>query len=151
MIKAVNALVMALVVFPAYGLARLVVSPRWALFAAAGNGARAGAGLRAHPGQGADRLPGLGAGDLPDHALGRPAGTVGTRARRCGSILGVLAKEQLQVLFPILAIGVLAVVWRRERLVAFRRDVVERDWIGAVALVAGGAGRRQRIRLPPID
>ena len=37
-IKTANALVMALVVFPTYGLARVVVSPRWALFAAAGTG-----------------------------------------------------------------------------------------------------------------
>ena len=36
--QGVERAVMALVVFPAYGLARLVVSPRWALFAAAGTG-----------------------------------------------------------------------------------------------------------------
>ena len=38
LIKASNALIMAAAVFPAYGLARLVVTPRWALFAAAGTG-----------------------------------------------------------------------------------------------------------------
>ena len=38
LIKAFGALIMATAVFPAYGLARLVVAPRWALFAAAGTG-----------------------------------------------------------------------------------------------------------------
>ena len=38
LIKAFGALIMAAAVFPAYGLARLAVTPRWALFAAAGTG-----------------------------------------------------------------------------------------------------------------
>ena len=37
-VKALGAIMMASVVFPAYGLARLAVRPGWALFAAAGTG-----------------------------------------------------------------------------------------------------------------
>jgi uncharacterized membrane protein len=136
-VKAVNALVMALVVFPAYGLARLVVSPRWALFAAAGTGlapALAYAPIlvkepTAYP------VSAL-AIFLITRWVARP-GRWGFVLAVAVSVLGVLAKEQLQVLFPILAIGVLAVAWRMERLKAFRRTWSTWDWIGAVTLVAG--------------
>jgi hypothetical protein len=136
-IKAVNALVMALVVFPAYGLARLVVSPRWALFAAAGTGlapALAYAPIlvkepTAYP------VSAL-ALYLITRWVARP-GTWGLVLAVAACLLGVVAKEQLQVLFPILAIGVLSLVWRRERLTAFQRTWSTWDWVGAVTLTVG--------------
>jgi len=136
-IKAVNALVMALVVFPAYGLARLVVSPRWALFAAAGTGL----------------APALAYSPiLVKEPTAYPVSTLAlflitrwiARPRWPGLVLafaacllGVVAKDQLRVLLPILVVGVLAVAWRTERATAFRSTWSTWDWVGAITLTVG--------------
>ena len=112
LIKAFDALIMAAAVFPAYGLARLVVGHRWALFAAAGTGLS----------------PALAyAPILVKEPTAYPAATLAlflitrwlARPTRRGAVLavaacvlGLVAKDQLAVLFPIFAAAGLALVWR---------------------------------------
>jgi hypothetical protein len=139
LIKASNALIMTAAVFPAYGLARLVVSSRWALFAAAGTGfspALAYAPIlvkepTAYP---ACTLALL----LIARFVARPS-----RGRLllaiAGCLFGALAKDQLKMLFGVLALAGLALLWRSERMRSFRGTWTRLDWIGAVTLAIGGA------------
>ena len=137
--------VMATAVFPAYGLARLAVAPALGALRGGGRGHLAGARVRADPRQGADRLPGRHARPVPRGALGgdtrRPAALLlavgGLRAR-------LLAKDQLAVLFPVLGLTALAVIWRGERMTAFRRTWTratgsERVILALGAVIVAGA------------
>ena len=112
LIKAFGALIMAAAVFPAYGLARLVVGHRWALFAAAGTGLS----------------PALAyAPILVKEPTAYPAATLalflitlwlarptlrGAVLAVAACVLGLVAKDQLAVLFPIFGAAGLALVWR---------------------------------------
>lgn len=136
-IKAMNSIIMATVVFPAYGMARLAVRPGWALFAAAG----------------AVLCPALAyAPVLVKEPTAYPVGTLAlfliarwaTRPSRTrlllafgGCLLGVWAKDQLIVLIPILALSIAGMMWRSERARAFRRTWSRGDWVGAALLVLG--------------
>ncbi len=137
LIKSLSAILMALVVFPAYGLARLAVRPSWALFAAAGAGispALAYAPIlvkepTAYP---AATL----ALFLVARWVAKPTATGFALALAC-CILGYWTKDQLAVLFPVLGLSALAVIWRGDRMVAFRRTWTAGDWVGAVTLALG--------------
>jgi hypothetical protein len=136
-LKAFGVLVMATAVFPAYGLARLAVTPRWALFAAAGTALS----------------PALAyAPILVKEPTAYPAATLalfliarwiaypsvkGGALAVVGCVLGFLTKDQLAVLFPILGLASLAIVWRGRRASAFRRTWAPADWLGAVTLAVG--------------
>jgi len=136
-VKALGAVLMATVVFPAYGLARLVVRPGWALFAAAGTGIS----------------PALAyAPILVKESTAYPAATLAlfliarwtARPTRFGlvlavggCVLGALAKSQLAVMFPILMLCALTVVWRTARMTAFRETWTRGDRIGLAVLAAG--------------
>ena len=106
---------------PAYGLARLVVGHRWALFAAAGTGlspALAYAPIlvkepTAYP---AATL----ALFLITRWLARPT-LRGAVLAVAACVLGLIAKDQLAVLFPIFGAAGLALVWRGARMTEFRR------------------------------
>ena len=137
LIKSLGAIVMATAVFPAYGIARLAVRPPWALFAAAGSGIS----------------PALAyAPILVKEPTAYPAATLAlflvarwaakpTAARLLlasgGCALGYWTKDQLAVLFPVLVLTALAVIWRTDRIAAFRRTWTRGDWVGAGALLLG--------------
>ena len=137
LIKAFGALVMALAVFPAYGLARLAVGSRWALFAAAGTGlspALAYAPILVK------EPPSYPAATLALFLIARwvafpSARSLGLAIAAC--ILGVAAKEQLIILFAILALTTFALGWRTERMKAFRLTWTRWDWAGAILLAVG--------------
>jgi hypothetical protein len=137
LLKASGALLMATAVFPAYGLARLAVTPRWALFAAAGTGlspALAYAPIlvkepTAYP---ATTL----ASFLMARWVARPT-LRGFLLAGGACVLAALTKDQLAVLFPVLGLTGLAVLWRTRRAAEFRRTWTRGDWIGLVTLGLG--------------
>jgi len=149
LIKSLGAILMATAVFPAYGIARLAVRPPWALFAAAGAGispALAYAPIlvkepTAYP---AATL----ALFLVARWVARPTAP-GLLLASGGCILGYWTKDQLAVLFPVLGLSALAVMWRTDPMVAFRRTWTPGDWVGVVtlglgAIVVAGAYISQR-------
>ncbi|HEY7380813.1 MAG TPA: hypothetical protein VH572_06350, partial [Gaiella sp.] len=130
-------LVMAAAVFPAYLLARTVVSPRWALFAAVG--AIAAPALSYAP-------------ILVEEPFAYPASTLAlwlcVRAaaqpsRRtfllalAGCVLATAVRSQLIALFAALFVPFLVLGWRTERMRRFRSTWSGWDWAGAVALAVG--------------
>jgi hypothetical protein len=136
-IKTLGALVMSAVVFPAYGIARLVAPRHAALLAAAGAGA----------------APALAyAPMLVEEPLAYPAGALGlllimrwaarpTWGRLAAAFAGCLvaagARGQLAILFAVLGLTALVWAWRTERFRAWRRTWTARDWIGAATLAVG--------------
>ena len=136
-IKVIGVLVMTAAVFPAYALARLVVSRPWALFAAAGAGF----------------APALAYSPfLVDEPLAYPVSTLalyliaraGIRPG-LGSIVLALAacvvavgvRTQLAILLPVLALVLLGRAWRSERSRRWRETWTGWDWAGAVTLLVG--------------
>ena len=128
---------MTAAIFPAYALARLVVSRPWALFAAVGAGGRARARVRAAPRRGAVRLSGRDARALPDRARCRGADAPAPSALAfAGCVVAPLVRAQLAVLFLVLALSLAALAWRASG--AAR---------GAATWSALGLGRRGRCSL----
>lgn len=136
-IKTVQAFVMAAAIFPAYLLARMVVSPPWAFFAAVA--AIAAPALSYAP-------------ILVEEPWAYPASTValwltvravdrpgrGTVALAVGAcLLAVLIRSQLAALLGALAVGLLALAWRTAALRRWRTTWSRWDWVGAVVLAAG--------------
>jgi hypothetical protein len=135
--KLIGALAMTAAVFPAYALARLLVPPRAALYAAAGSIA----------------IPAFMYSSLLLHepfaytastlclflmvlALARPGvGTIGA------AVLAVAAapfvRSQLAVLPAIFALAAALVVWTSEPLRRRRAGWTRWDWVGAVTLATG--------------
>jgi hypothetical protein len=130
---------MTVVIFPAYALARLVVTRPYALFAAVATAA----------------APALSYSPfLVDEPLAYPVATLAffliARAgiaptRRSvgiavvGCIVGALVRSQLAVLLPVLMLVLLARAWRGERLRRWRATWSSGDWVGATALAVGFA------------
>jgi hypothetical protein len=137
LLKAWGALVMATAVFPAYGLARLAVTPRWALFAAAGTGispalAYAPVLVKEPTAYAACTL----ALFLVARFLAKPSWR-GFLLAVASCILGWQAKDQLVTLFGVLGIALFMVAWRSARVTAFRSTWTSADWVGAVVLTVG--------------
>ena len=136
-IKAFGALVMTAAVFPAYGIARLLVPRTPALLAAAGAGA----------------APALAYSPiLVEEPLAYPTATlalltvmrwaaVPTRSRFAvalgGCLLGFLTRTQLSILFVVLGLVAVVLAWRTERATAWRRTWSRGDWLGAAVLGLG--------------
>jgi hypothetical protein len=138
LIKGLGAILMAAAVFPAYGIARLAVRPRWALFAAAGAGispALAYAPILVK--EPTAYLAATFALFLIARWVARPTG-IGFLLASGACLLGYSTKNQLAVLAPVLGLSALAVIWRTDRLSEFRRTWTRGDWVGAVALAVGG-------------
>jgi hypothetical protein len=130
---------MTAVVFPAYGLARLVAGRPAALFAAAAAGA----------------APALAyAPFLVEEPLAYPLATlalfatgwwvrrpnlIGFVAAALSCMTAFLARTQLAVLFVVLAAGAAAVLWQTERFRRIRSGWTRGDWLGAVTLAVGVA------------
>src|SRR4029078_12712458 len=102
-------------VSPAYGLARLVVTPRWALFAAAGTGISpaltyAPVLVKEPTAYAACTLALL----LIARFVARPSPTRLLLAAG-GCVLAMQAKDQLTMLFGVLVLSILALLWRSRR------------------------------------
>jgi hypothetical protein len=137
-IKTVQAFVMAAAIFPAYLLARLVVAPPWALFAAVATIAAPALSYSpilveepwAYP---AATL----ALWLTVRSIDRP--TRGSLALAFGAcFLAVLVRSQLAALLGALAAGVLMLGWRSGWMRRWRSTWTGWDRVGAAALAIGG-------------
>ena len=136
-IKTFQAFVMAAAIFPAYLLARIVVAPGWALFAAVGTIAAPALSYApilveepwAYP---AATL----ALWLTVRAIDRPTRwTVAVAFGAC--LLAVLVRSQLAALFAALAAGLLMLGWRSGWMQRWRSAWTGWDWVGAVTLAVG--------------
>ncbi len=137
--KVVLVLAMSATVFPAYGLARMVV-PRWYALGAAGA---------------AVAVPALTyAPFLVEEPLAYPLSTLALwliarllarpswgrfAAAAAASALGVLTRTQLAVLFAVLALGLLWLAWESPPARRWRSGWSAWDWAGAVTLAIGVA------------
>ena len=124
LIKLLGVALMTATIFPAYFLARLVVSRPYAIFAAVG--AAAAPALSYSPFL-VDEPAAYPAATLAFLLIARAAirptrWSVGLAFASC--CLGVLVRTQLAVLFPVLALVLLARLWRTERASRWRADVV---------------------------
>ncbi len=136
-IKVLGVLLMTAAIFPAYALARLVVSRPYALFAAVGTVA----------------APALAYSPfLVDEPLAYPASTLallliaraGIRPSRmsiglalAACVSGVLVRTQLAILLPVLGFVLLGRAWRSEQVRQWRATWTAWDWAGAATLVVG--------------
>ena len=136
-IKTVQAFVMAAAVFPAFLLARRVLSPGWAYFAAVAT--IAGPALSYAP-------------ILVEEPWAYPAATLAfwllvravdrparwPIALAVGScLLAVLVRSQLVALFGALGFGLVALGWRTTPMRRWRATWSRWDWVGAVVLGVG--------------
>lgn len=135
--KTIGVLLMTAVVFPAYLLARTVVSRPWALFAALASAA----------------IPGLAyAPFLMEEPLAYPYATFvlwlvaraladlrrGTILAALGAcLLAPLVRGQLAVLLPAFGIGLAALAWQSPQARKVRRGWSRADWAGVVTLGIG--------------
>jgi hypothetical protein len=136
-VKYLQVLVMTTAIFPAYGLARLVVSRPWALFAAVGSVA----------------APALAyAPILVEEPFAYPAATlalylilravVAPSPRSvllavAGCALASLVRSQLAVVFLVLALSLGVLAWRSPQARTWRTSWTRWDWVGAVLLALG--------------
>ena len=138
-VKYLGVLAMTAALFPAYGIARIVLTRRWAIAAAVG--AVAAPALSYSP-------------ILVEEPLAYLAATVAfwlilraTLKPTRGSIVLAFAaslvaagvRSQLGALVAVLVLALVCVGWRQERLRAWRSTWSAWDWVGAVALLIGVA------------
>ncbi len=137
--KLLLVLAMTATVFPAYGLARMVV-PKWYALAAAGA---------------AVAVPALAYSPfVVEEPLAYPLSTLAlwliarslerpswARIAAAGavSVVAALTRTQLSILFVVLALGLLWLAWESALARRWRAEWSRWDWIGAVALVIGVA------------
>jgi hypothetical protein len=135
--KLVLVLAMTATVFPAYGLARMVV-PKWYALAAAGASVA---------------VPALAYSPiLVEEPLAYPVSTTAlwliarslerptwgrVAAAFAISVVAVLTRTQLAVLFAVFALGLLWIVWQSEPARRWRTEWSTWDWVGAVTLAIG--------------
>jgi hypothetical protein len=136
-IKTVQAFVMAAAIFPAYALARMVVSQPWAFFAAVGAIAAPALSYApilveepwAYPAAALALW-------LTVRAIDRPGrGSVALAFGAC--LLAVLIRSQLAALFGALGFGLLVLGWRSGPMRRWRTTWTRWDWCGAVVLGVG--------------
>jgi hypothetical protein len=138
-IKYLQALVMAATIFPAYLLARTVVSRKWALFAAVATIA----------------APALSyAPIIVEEPFAYPAATIALwllvrmavrptwrtfLAAAAACVLATAVRSQLVALFAVLLVPLLVHGWRSASMRQWRTSWTRWDWAGAVALALGAA------------
>jgi MFS family permease len=137
--KLLLVLAMTATLFPAYALARLVVSPWYAL--AAGAGAAAVPALAYSP-------------ILVEEPLAYPVSTLALwlvaralaepRWSRLGvaaaaAVVAALTRTQLAILLGVLVLGLLWLGWESEAVRRWRAEWTRWDWAGAVMLAVGAA------------
>ena len=137
--KLILVLAMTATVFPAYGLARMVV-PKWYALAAAGASVAVPA-LAYSPIIVEEPLAyplSTTALWLIARSLERP--TRGRIAAAAGiSVVAALGRTQLAVLFAVLALGLLWLAWESNAARRWRAEWSRWDWVGAVTLAVGVA------------
>jgi hypothetical protein len=137
--KLILVLAMTSTVFPAYGLARMVV-PKWYALAAAGA---------------AVAVPALAyAPFLVEEPLAYPISTLALwliaraverpSAGRLAAALGIcvvaiMTRTQLAVLFTVLGLGLLWLAWQSAAARRWRAEWGTRDWVGAITIAVGVA------------
>ena len=135
--KVILVLAMTATVFPAYGLARMVV-PKWYALAAAG-AAVAVPALAYSPILVEEPLAypvATSALWLIARALERP--TWGRVAAAAGvSVVAGLTRTQLAILFAVLALGLLWLAWQSAPARRWRTTWSRWDWVGAITLLVG--------------
>lgn len=137
LIKGLGAILMATAVFPAYCLARLAVRPVWALFAAAGTGLAPALAYAPILVKEPTAYP---AGALALFLIARWVATPrrgGFLLALAACLLGYAAKDQLVLMFAVLALATAAVGWQTGRARSFRAGWTRGDWVGAATLAAG--------------
>lgn len=136
--KYVGVLVMTSALFPAYALARMLVSKPWALFAAAGSAAIPGLTYApflleeplAYP------FSAFALWSIARFAAAPAAATLAPAAAMC--IVAPFVRAQLAVLGATLLLCLLALGWSAARMRRWRSTWTTWDWIG-VAMLAIGA------------
>ena len=136
-IKTVQAFVMALAIFPAYLLARRVVTPGWATFAAVATIAAPALSYSpilveepwAYPAAALALWLLVRAVDRPDRW------SLAVALAVC--VLAVLVRSQLAALLGAFAIALLVLGWRTESMQRWRASWTRWDWVGAVVLGIG--------------
>ena len=137
--KLILVLAMTATVFPAYGLARMVV-PKWYALAAAGASVA---------------VPALAYSPiLVEEPLAYPLSTLGLwlivrvlerpgwgriAAAVAVSVIAAATRTQLAILFAVLALALLWLAWESKPAQKWRTEWTRWDWVGAVALVVGVA------------
>ncbi len=136
-IKYLGVLVMTATLFPAYAIARTVVSRPWALAAAVG--AVAAPALSYSP-------------ILVEEPLAYPAAALALwltlraalrpswgriAAAAAAALVGAGVRSQLAALAGVLVLSLVLVAWRSERMRAWRSRWTRWDWVGAIVLLAG--------------
>ena len=138
-IKYLGVLLMTATIFPAYALARLVVSRPYALFAAIG--AVAAPALSYSPFLVEEPLA-YPASTLALYLIARASlsptrWTLGLAFLACAA--GALVRAQLAILFVVLGLALLARAWRTRRAQTWRAGWTSGDWVGFVTLLVGAA------------
>ena len=136
-IKTVQAFVMAGAVFPAYLLARRVLTPGWATFAAVATIAAPALSYSpilveepwAYPAATLALWLTLRAVDEPSRR------SIALAVGAC--LLAVLVRSQLSALLGALAFGLLVLGWRTDAMRRWRASWTRWDWVGAVVLGIG--------------
>jgi hypothetical protein len=136
-VKYLQTLAMTAAIFPAYALARTVVSRPWALFAAVATVAAPALSYApilveepfAYPTAALALLAIVRAVTEPTWRR------VAVAAGAC--VLATLMRSQLVALFIVLALSLLAIAWRSPWMARWRASWSRWDWAGAVALALG--------------
>lgn len=137
-LKYAQALVMLLAMFPAYGIARLVCSRRFAVAAAIGAGV---APALAYSPILVEEPYAYPAATLALWLTGRAVCRPSVRAfalAGAGAAVAALTRSQLAAVVAVSGLCLLAVLWRTERLRAWRSTWSRGDWVGFAVLVVGG-------------
>ena len=150
MAKLIGVLTMTAAIFPAYALARLVVSRAWAL--AAATVAVAAPPLAYAPYLLDEPL----AYPISTLALWAVATAVARPSRRTLAVAAALCvvaplvRGQLVVLLLVFAVGRLRLLWETDRFTRWRATWTSGDWMGAVAALHRRRRRRQRRARTPL-
>jgi hypothetical protein len=138
-IKYLQALVMAATIFPAYLLARTVVSQRWALFAATATIVAPALSYAPILVEEPFAYP---AAALAFWLLVRMAARPTRWSFLCaagGCVLATAIRSQLVALFGVLLVPLLVHGWRSEAMRRYRATWSRWDWVGAATLAVGVA------------
>ena len=152
-IKTVQAFVMAAAIFPAFALARMVVSPRRGrYFAAVGDDRRAGAVLRPDPRRGAVGVSRRDARALAHRARDRSAHPLDAGARRRRVRARHAVRSQLAALSARSPSACSSLVWRREPMRRWRATWTTLGLGRAASCSAiGAADRARRVPRPSVE
>jgi hypothetical protein len=135
--KLVLVLAMTATLFPAYGLARLVVSPWYALAAA---GAASAVPAFAYSSILVEEPLAYPLATLALWLIARTLVTPGwgrSAAAAAACAAATWSRTQLAVLFAVLALGLLWLVWESAEVRRWRATWTRWDWIGAITLALG--------------